>query len=210
MFKSTSTSLILLGVLSVIVGIIAIAWPSVTIAALVIVFAIYAFIAAGLQAARAFSSATAGPVVGHLLLALIDLAAGVVALVWPSPTALALVLGRRDLGVRGRLHRDLPRLRQRETAGTRALFAVTGLVSIAFGVVLSRPSRHRRGHPRAAVRPVQPDLRRIRNRARRATAPHRGHPALGTARRRLSRITPRSRAPDSPPHPAPAPRPTAH
>jgi len=32
MFKSSSTSLILLGVLSVIVGIIAIAWPSVTIA----------------------------------------------------------------------------------------------------------------------------------------------------------------------------------
>ena len=92
MFKSSSTSLILLGVLSVIVGIIAIAWPSVTIAALVILFAIYAFLAAGVQAARAFSSATAGPVFGHLLLALIDLAAGVVALIWPSPTALALVL----------------------------------------------------------------------------------------------------------------------
>ena len=75
MFKSTSTSLILLGILAVIVGIIAIAWPSVTILALVILFAIYAFIAAGLQAARAFSSRTAGPVFGHLLLGLIDLAA---------------------------------------------------------------------------------------------------------------------------------------
>jgi uncharacterized membrane protein HdeD (DUF308 family) len=69
MFKSSSTSLILLGGLSVIVGIIAIAWPSVTIAALVILFAVYAFLAAGVQAARAFSSATAGPVFGHLLLA---------------------------------------------------------------------------------------------------------------------------------------------
>jgi uncharacterized membrane protein HdeD (DUF308 family) len=48
MLKSTSTSLILLGVLSVIVGIIAIAWPSVAILALVILFAIYAFIRAGL------------------------------------------------------------------------------------------------------------------------------------------------------------------
>jgi len=56
MLKSTSTSLILLGVLSVIVGIIAIAWPSVTILALVVSFAIYAFIGAGLQAARAFST----------------------------------------------------------------------------------------------------------------------------------------------------------
>ena len=62
MFKSTSTSLILLGILAVIVGIIAIAWPSVTILALVILFAIYAFMDAGLQAARAFSSRSAGPV----------------------------------------------------------------------------------------------------------------------------------------------------
>ena len=38
--KSTSTQLILLGVLAIIVGIIALAWPGVTILALVILFAI--------------------------------------------------------------------------------------------------------------------------------------------------------------------------
>src|SRR5260221_10792631 len=78
MFKSTSTSLILLGVLAIIVGIIALAWPGVTVLALVVLFAVYAFIGAGLQAMRAFSSGTAGPVFGHLLLGLTDLAAG-----WP-------------------------------------------------------------------------------------------------------------------------------
>jgi len=77
MFKSRSTSLILLGVLRHHRQILALAWPGITILALVILFAIYAFIAAGLQTARAFASATAGPVFGHLLLALIDLAAGV-------------------------------------------------------------------------------------------------------------------------------------
>jgi len=92
MFKSTSTSLILLGILAVIVGVIAIAWPGVTILALVILFAVYAFIDAGLQVARAFSSGSAGPVFGHLLLGLVDIAAGVIALVWPGPTALVLVL----------------------------------------------------------------------------------------------------------------------
>jgi uncharacterized membrane protein HdeD (DUF308 family) len=137
MFKSTSTSLTLLGALSVIVGIIAIAWPSVTIAALVIVFAIYAFIAAGLQGARAFSSATAGPVVGHLLLALIDLAAGVVALVWPNPTALALVLVVAIWAFAAGFTEIFLAFGNWATAGTRALFIVTGLVSIAFGVVLS-------------------------------------------------------------------------
>src|SRR5260370_42654787 len=92
MFKSTSTSLILLGVLAIIVGIIALAWPGVTILALVILFATYAFIDAGLQAARAFSSGPAGPVFGHLLLGLVYLPAGLIALLWPGPTALVLVL----------------------------------------------------------------------------------------------------------------------
>src|SRR6266571_8916093 len=81
MLKSVSNALILRGALAVIVGIVAIAWPGVTILALVILFAVYAFLDAGLQAVRGFSSATAGPVLGHLLLALIDLAAGESALV---------------------------------------------------------------------------------------------------------------------------------
>ena len=60
MFKSLSTSLIARGILAVAVGVIALAWPSVTVLALVILFAVYAFIAAGLQAARAFSSPRPG------------------------------------------------------------------------------------------------------------------------------------------------------
>jgi uncharacterized membrane protein HdeD (DUF308 family) len=129
--------LILLGALSVVVGIIAIAWPSVTILALVILFAIYAFIGAGLQAARAFSSATAGPVAAHLLLALISLAAGVVALAWPAPTALALVWLVAIWAFVAGFVEIAAAFADGETAGLRAMFIVTGLVSIAFGVVLS-------------------------------------------------------------------------
>src|ERR1039458_3470477 len=92
MLKSLSTSLIVRGILAVIVGIIALAWPQVTVLALVILFAVYAFIAAGLQAMQAFSSRTAGPVFGHLLLGLVDVGAGVIALGWPAPTVLVLVL----------------------------------------------------------------------------------------------------------------------
>jgi uncharacterized membrane protein HdeD (DUF308 family) len=140
MFKSTSTSLILLGVLAVIVGIIAFAWPGVTVYALVLLFAVYAFIDAGLEAMRAFSSRTAGPVFGYLLLALISLAAGVIALVWPGPTALVLVLVIGIWAVTGGLIELVAAFQSGETAGTRALFILAGLVSIAFGVVLfARP-----------------------------------------------------------------------
>src|ERR1700754_842846 len=92
MFKSMSTSLIGRGILAVIVGIIAIAWPGVTILALVILFAVYAFMDAVLELQRACSRRTAGPVIGHLLLALLDIGAAIVAVVWPGPTALVLVI----------------------------------------------------------------------------------------------------------------------
>src|ERR1700693_5105740 len=92
MFKSTSTSLILLGVLAIIAGIVALAWPGITILALVVMFAVYAFSDAVLQGTRAFRGGGAGPVIGHLLLGLIDVAAGVIAIAWPGPTALVLVL----------------------------------------------------------------------------------------------------------------------
>ena len=141
MFKSTSTSLILLGVLAIIVGIIALAWPGVTVLALVILFAVYAFIDAGLQIARAFGSGGAGPVFGHLLLGLVDIAAGIVAVVWPGPTALVLVLVVGIWAFVGGCFEIFAGFQSGETAGTRALFILGGLVSIAFGVVLfARPN----------------------------------------------------------------------
>ena len=140
MIKSTSTSLILIGTLAVIVGIMAIAWPGVTILALVILFAVYAFIDAGLQSMRAFSSRTAGPVLGHLLLALIDVAAGVFALVWPAPTAFVLVIVVAAWALAGGVAEFFAGFQSGESAGTRALFILSGLVSVAFGVLLfARP-----------------------------------------------------------------------
>jgi uncharacterized membrane protein HdeD (DUF308 family) len=136
MLKNASTSLIVRGVLALIVGVIAIAWPNVTILALVILFAVYAFLDAGLELARAFNSGRAGPVIGHLLLALLGLAAGVIALVWPSPTALVLTLVVGVWAVMGGLLGIFAGFAPGETAGTRTMFILTGLIWVAFGVVL--------------------------------------------------------------------------
>src|SRR6188472_4182456 len=140
MFKSLSSSLIARGILAVVVGIVALAWPSVTVLALVILFAVYAFMAAGLQAALAFSSRTAGPVIGHLLLGLADLAAGVIALAWPGPTALVLVLIVGVSAITAGLVEFSAAFTLGEQAGTRNRFMLGGLVTIEFGVVLcARP-----------------------------------------------------------------------
>jgi uncharacterized membrane protein HdeD (DUF308 family) len=134
--RRTSTSLILLGILAVIVGLIAIAWPGVTILALVILFAIYAFIDAGLQVMRGFSSDRAGPIIGHLLLALLSLAAGLFAIAWPGPTALVLVLIFGIWAFVGGFFEIGQAFAAGEGAGTRLLFLIGGLVSILFGIVV--------------------------------------------------------------------------
>jgi uncharacterized membrane protein HdeD (DUF308 family) len=140
MFKSSSVSMILLGILAIVVGIVAIAWPGVTILALVILFAVYAFMLAGLQGARAFSSRAAGPVFGHLLLGLIDLAAGVFALAWPAPTAFVLVIVVAAWALAGGVAEFFAGFQAGESAGTRSLFILSGLVSFVFGVLLfARP-----------------------------------------------------------------------
>ena len=140
MLKSLSTSLIVRGILALAVGIMALAWPGITVLALVILFAVYAFIAAGLEAARAFSSDRAWPVIGHLLLGLVDVAAGVVAIAWPGPTALVLVLVVACWAVAAGLVEFGAAFRAGEAAGTRALFLLGGLAAIALGVVLfARP-----------------------------------------------------------------------
>jgi uncharacterized membrane protein HdeD (DUF308 family) len=118
----------------------AIAWPGVTILALVILFAVYAFMDGGLQTLRAFGSRSAGPVLGHLLLALVDVMAGLFALAWPAPTAFVLVIVVAAWALAGGVAEFAAGFQAGESAGTRALFIMSGLVSFAFGVLLfARP-----------------------------------------------------------------------
>jgi uncharacterized membrane protein HdeD (DUF308 family) len=140
MFGSTSTSLIVRGVVAIVIGIIAAVWPGVTILALVLLFAVYAFTDAVFEGARAFAGQRVWPVLGHLLLALIDVAAGLVAVVWPAPTALVLTLIVGIWAIATGMFGITAAFLRGEGAGTRAMFIVTGLLSIAFGaIVVDRP-----------------------------------------------------------------------
>jgi uncharacterized membrane protein HdeD (DUF308 family) len=136
MFRSISTSLLWRGILAIAIGVVSVAWPHITVGAFVILFAVYAFMTAAADAVRAFSSRDAGPVAGYLLLGLLSLIAGVVALVWPGITALVLtVCVGAWAGVTGILEVALA-FRRGEAAGERALWVLSGLVSIALGAVL--------------------------------------------------------------------------
>jgi uncharacterized membrane protein HdeD (DUF308 family) len=133
---SLSTSLLWRGLLAIVVGVVSVAWPNVTIGALVILFAVFAFIVAITDGMRAFSSDRAGPVVGYLLLAVLSVAAGVIALAWPGITALVLTVWVAAWAIVTGIIEVALTFRQGATAGERAMWALSGLVSIALGIVL--------------------------------------------------------------------------
>ena len=140
MFRSLPASLLWRGLLAVAIGIIAILWPGVTITAVVVIFAVAVFVDAVHQGSRAFSSEKAGPVAGHLLLALLDIAAGVVAIAWPGITALALTIWIGAWAVVSGIGEFAMAFASHEAAGQRALFGFGGLLSMALGVALfARP-----------------------------------------------------------------------
>ena len=137
MVRNMSTSLIARGVLAIVVGVIAISWPGVTVLALAILFAVYAYMAAILEFERAFAGGGAGPVIEHLLLGVVDVAAGVISIVWPGITIYALVLLIAIWAfVIGFLDIYLA-FRRGESGGTRTFFILYGLLGLALGVVLS-------------------------------------------------------------------------
>jgi uncharacterized membrane protein HdeD (DUF308 family) len=137
MFKSVSSSLLWRGVLAIAIGVVSVAWPNVTVGAIVVLFAVYAFIAAAADGARAFAGRSAGPVIGYLLLALLDVVAGIAALAWPGITALVLTIWIAAWAFVSGIIEVAMAFRQGEEAGERAMWALTGLVSIALGVVLA-------------------------------------------------------------------------
>lgn len=136
MLKPLSTFLILRGILAVALGIMALVWPGVTVFTLVVLVAVTAFIAAGVQAFLAFGSAEGRPVAGHLLLGLADLAAGVIALAWPGATALVLVLIVVCWAVFAGLFGVFAAFRSDELAQSRALFIMGGLGAVALALLV--------------------------------------------------------------------------
>jgi uncharacterized membrane protein HdeD (DUF308 family) len=121
-----------LGILAGALGVAAIVWPGVTIGVAVALFAIYAFVNAIGQLVAMFSvERSVGRDILRLVMALIDVAAGVVAVVYPGITAEVLVI---VVGVWAIFGGSV------ELAGAwtgrSGWLAIGGLLTIAVGILL--------------------------------------------------------------------------
>lgn len=131
-----SSALLWRGVLALVVGLVSVIWPGITLGAFVILFAVYAFLAAGTDLYNAFRGGGAGRIVWYVALAVLSFAAGLLALLWPSITVLVLLFWVAGWAlVTGAIEVVLA-FRRGESGAERAVFALSGLISIFFGVAL--------------------------------------------------------------------------
>lgn len=137
MFRTVSSSLLWRGILAIVLGVVAVAWPQITLGAFVILFAVYALTAGVADAVRAFSSEHVGRFIGFLVLGVLSVAAGVVALLWPGMTAVVLTLFVGAWAFVTGVTEVVVAFRRGEPAGERALSIASGVVSIALALVLA-------------------------------------------------------------------------
>jgi uncharacterized membrane protein HdeD (DUF308 family) len=123
------------GLLAAAVGLACVIWPGITIGVVVALFAIYSFVDAGVLLVRLFNAGdTAGQRVLMVVVAFIDVAAGLVAIVYPGITAAVLVIVIGVWAIFGGLV-ELAAAWQLSVPGSGWL-AFGGVLSVTAGIVL--------------------------------------------------------------------------
>jgi len=126
------------GFIALALGVVFLVWPNITIGTAVVLFAIFCFMDAVVALARLFSAGDpAGDRVLQILRTVIDVAAGVVAIAYPGPSALVLtiVIGIYVI-VAGILEISSSGALSRTGAGGTGWLVAGGLLSIVAGLVL--------------------------------------------------------------------------
>ena len=124
------------GLLSIALGVVILLWPGISLDALVIVFGAYALASGVVSFFYAFTSGAGGERGWLIVSGLLGIAVGIIVLVWPSISALALlyVIGAYAIAlgiiaVFGAFYLPID-------GGDTALMILSGLVSVLFGIVI--------------------------------------------------------------------------
>ena len=138
---STWWIVLLRGVCAVLFGIIAFAWPGITLGSLVIVYGVYAIF----DGFSGIVLGIAGGVDGEswwqmILVGVVSVSAGVLTFLWPGITAVALLAVIAAWSILRGITEILAAIRLRDMIENEWLLIVSGACSIAFGVILvARP-----------------------------------------------------------------------
>ena len=129
-------ALALRGVAGILFGIITFVWPGISLAALVFLFGAYAFADGVLAIVSAVRRRGADRWWLLLLQGIVGIGAGVVTMLWPGITALALLAVIAAWALMGGALQVAAAIRLRKVISGEWLLALGGLLSIALGVML--------------------------------------------------------------------------
>lgn len=129
--------LALRGLVAILFGVLAFAWPGITLLTLVFLFGAYALADGILALVHAFSAPKGYSRFGSLILnGIISIAAGVLAFVWPGITALSLLLLIAAWAIVAGVFEIATAIRLRKTISHEWLLILAGVVSVLFGLAL--------------------------------------------------------------------------
>jgi uncharacterized membrane protein HdeD (DUF308 family) len=130
-------SLVVRGLVAIVLGVAALAWPGITLNVLLILFGAYALIDGCMSLADAWQASKVHERWGALLLkGLAGIAAAVITVAWPAITALALVYVIAFWAVVTGAFEIAAAVRLRKFIAGEWLLALAGIASILFGVLL--------------------------------------------------------------------------
>jgi len=125
------------GVAAVIFGILAFVWPKITLLTLIWLYGVYAIINGVLALVQAFTGPKEGRRTGALVFhGIVSLLAGIIAILVPGITALALLLLIAAWAIVGGIFEIVTAVRLRKVISHEWLMIVAGVISVLFGVLL--------------------------------------------------------------------------
>jgi uncharacterized membrane protein HdeD (DUF308 family) len=127
--------LTLRGVAAIVFGIVAIAWPDITIGVLVAFFGAFAFVDGAFSIGAAFGGESRDRW-WYALRGIGGITVAIIALVWPGLTALSLLYFIASWAVVTGVIEIIAAIQFRDAITGEALFIVSGLLSVVFGTVL--------------------------------------------------------------------------
>jgi uncharacterized membrane protein HdeD (DUF308 family) len=128
--------LLLRGIAAIIFGVLAFAWPGITLVTLVLFWGAFALIDGVLALANAFMGGNMGHRWWLALVGLAGIAAGILTFMWPGVTALLLLVFIASWAIVLGVFQIIGAIRLRKEIDNEWMLGLSGAVSVLFGVIV--------------------------------------------------------------------------
>lgn len=130
------SALVVEGVVAIVFGLLALFMPRITLAALVLIFGVYALVDGIVSLVSAVRAQEESPWFALVVRGIVGIGIGVVALVWPRITGLTLLFLIAAWAIITGVLEIVAAVRLRKLVTGEWVMALAGLVSIAFGILV--------------------------------------------------------------------------